>query len=145
MEILPMNGGGGQHLFSGSFVSMTKYDKAMGCLILILIRQVGPSKKMFLRIYTGSKEWTWSKTKFWEGHWPVDKSWLKSSCNKVQAKVLNEKYETGYHCLSLIGLELLCRPGWHWVHRDLSVSAFPVLRLKLWAITFYLGEIFTWF
>lgn len=64
MEILPMSGGGGQHLFSGSFRSMIKYDKAMGCLILILIRQVGPSKKMFLGIYTGSKEWKWSKTKF---------------------------------------------------------------------------------
>lgn len=39
-------------------------------------------------------------------------------------------FETGSHYVALIGLELICKPGWPGAHRNSPVSASHVLGLR---------------
>jgi len=55
-------------------------------------------------------------------------------CIEVKGQLLFSS-ETGSYFVALVGLDLLCRPGWLQIHRDPPASAFQMLGLKVCALT----------
>jgi hypothetical protein len=56
----------------------------------------------------------------------------------TRARAHTHTHKTGPHNVVLADLELLCRPGWPWTHRDLMASASLVLGLKVCALMPYI-------